>query len=103
VRAWGLRPRRARTVLAISADPVLPLARSDGGGTLKFISISRLNTQLASPPVNTSLTASQPPTHDSGPKWIATPSSHKTLTCYSPPVSPAIPLPERAPFNVVGT
>ncbi len=33
----------------------------------------RLNTQPARTPVNASPTALRPPTHDSGPVWLATP------------------------------
>src|SRR5262249_13046319 len=39
------------------------------------------------PPVNASPRPSRAPAHDSGPMWIATPSSQGTCTLYSLPVS----------------
>ena len=71
-------------------------------GALKSTTISRLNTRLVTPPVNTSVTPSRAPPHDSGPRWVATPSSYKTLTCYSSTVSTGVPLPVGAPLGPVG-
>src|SRR3954467_2307492 len=49
--------------------------------------LSRLNGWPARPPADASPLASRPDTHGSGPTWIATPSSYRTLTDYSWPVS----------------
>ncbi len=49
--------------------------------------LSRLNGWPMRPPVNASPRPSRATAHDSGPMWIATPSSHGTCTLYSPPVS----------------
>jgi hypothetical protein len=78
MRARGLRPRGVRSELAIYAD---------GGAPQTRCPISRLNTRLALSPVNTSRPTSRSSAHDSGPKWIATPFSYKTSTCYSSPAS----------------
>src|SRR3954453_8693310 len=47
----------------------------------------RLNGWPARSPADASPPASRPDTHGSGPTWIATPSSYRTLTDYSWPVS----------------
>src|SRR3954464_4317884 len=47
----------------------------------------RLNGWPARSPADASPLASRPDTHGSGPTWIATPSSYRTLTDYSWPVS----------------
>ena len=49
--------------------------------------LSRLNGWPMRPPVNASPRPSRAPAHDSGPMWIATPSSQGTCTLYSLPVS----------------
>src|SRR4051812_28681244 len=49
--------------------------------------LSRLNGWPARSPAGASPLASRPDTHGSGPTWIATPSSYRTLTDYSWPVS----------------
>src|SRR5205085_11126197 len=49
--------------------------------------LSRLNGWPARSPADASPLASRPDTHGSGPTWIATPSSYRTLTDYSWPVS----------------
>jgi hypothetical protein len=49
--------------------------------------LSRLNGWPMRPPVNASPRPSRATAHDSGPMWIATPSSQGTCTLYSPPVS----------------
>jgi len=48
-------------------------------------SISRLNTRLASAPVNASPVSSRTPAHDSGSEWVASPSLYRTSTNYTPP------------------
>jgi hypothetical protein len=45
------------------------------------------STPSASAPVNASPCISRCTTHDSGPVWFAIPSLHRTLTCYSLPIS----------------
>ena len=49
--------------------------------------LSRLNGWPMRPPVNASPRPSRAPAHDSGPMWIATPSSQGTFTLYPLPVS----------------
>src|SRR4051794_17828944 len=49
--------------------------------------LSRLDGWPARSPADASSLASRPDTHGSGPTWIATPSSYRTLTDYSWPVS----------------
>src|SRR3954464_11022771 len=49
--------------------------------------LSRLNGWPARSPADASPLASRPDTHGSGPTWIATPSSYRTLTDYSSPAS----------------
>jgi hypothetical protein len=49
--------------------------------------LSRLNGWPMHSPVNASPKPSRAPAHDSGPMWIATPSSQGTCTLYSLPVS----------------
>jgi hypothetical protein len=49
--------------------------------------LSRLNGWPMRTPVNASPRPSRAPAHDSGPMWIATPSSQGTCTLYSLPVS----------------
>ena len=49
--------------------------------------LSRLNGWPMRPPVNASPRPSRATAHDSGPMWIATPSSQETCTLYSLPVS----------------
>jgi hypothetical protein len=57
--------------------------------------LSRLNGWPMRSPVNASPKPSRAPAHDSGPMWIATPSSQGTCTLYSLPVSRR--------FSAVGT
>lgn len=77
--APGLRPRGVHPALALTVWVMWPRAFLDDGGTPKC-RLSRLNTGLSRSPVNASLAPSRPPTHDSGPGWIATPSPYRTLT-----------------------
>jgi len=55
--------------------------------TPELTSISRLNTWPARTPVNASAMALLPPPHDSGPMWLAIPSSYDSLIHYTLPVS----------------
>jgi hypothetical protein len=77
--------------------PDRPGARNGASGRVAFRKmhcvgiqnrkLSRLNGWPMRPPVNASPRPSRAPAHDSGPMWIATPSSQGTCTLYSPPVS----------------
>ena len=49
--------------------------------------LSRLNGWPAHSPADASPTSSRTPAHGSGPMWVATPSSQRTCTSYSLPVS----------------
>src|SRR5436305_13206186 len=49
--------------------------------------LSRLNGWPMRSPVNASLCTSRCTAHDSGPMWLAIPSSQRTCTAYSLPVS----------------
>ena len=81
-----LRPRRAVWVLAFTRPSVLPsaFATASAPGITIF---ARLNGW----PVCSSTDASPPPSrataHGSRPMWLATPSSYRTCTDYSLPVS----------------
>ena len=72
MRAWGLRLRGVVEMLAVALSPVWPSAMLNDVGTPIAI-ISQLNTLPARTPVNASMEALRPATHDSGPGWIATP------------------------------
>src|SRR5712671_4111656 len=77
--------------------PVRPGARDDAPGCVAFRqmhgfgtqnrNLSRLNGWPMRPPVNASPKPSRATAHDSGPMWIANPSSYETCTLYSLPVS----------------
>ena len=67
--------------------PVLPSAMLNDVGTPVAI-ISQLNTLPACTPVNASMAASRPATHDSGPGWIATPFLYDSFIHNSTPVYP---------------
>ena len=77
--------------------PGRPGARDDAPGRVAFRylhgvgirnrTLSRLNGWPMRPPVNASPKPSRAAAHDSGPMWIATPSSQRTCTLYSFPVS----------------
>lgn len=82
---WGLGPRGAAGALALSRPVVWPSAVRTASAPRLIL--SRLNTQPARPPVNASMPASRLGTHDSGLMWLATPSSQRTLTSCSSPVS----------------
>ncbi len=53
----------------------------------ELICIAQLNTWLARTPVNASAMALLPLPHDSGPMWLATPSSYDSFIHYTLPVS----------------
>ena len=65
VRAWGLRPRGARTHLAMSMCTILPSGQSQGVGA-PYKALSRLDTQPAPAPVNACHNPSRGNSHDSG-------------------------------------
>jgi hypothetical protein len=77
--------------------PGRPGARDDAPGCVAFRylhgvgtrdrTLSRLNGWPMRPPVNASPKPSRATAHDSGPMWIANPSSQETCTLYSLPVS----------------
>src|SRR6266478_2987080 len=73
MHARGLRPRRARSMLAISHSSVLPSARWNGVGALISDLFHGSITLPACSPVNASRAALRLPAHDSGPGWLATP------------------------------
>src|SRR3981189_1317264 len=91
-------PRKERLHMPGSlTTPGRPNARDDaprrvafhdlhGVGT-QYRKLSRLNGWPMHSPVNASLRPSRATAHDSGPMWIATPSSQGTCTLYSLPVS----------------
>src|SRR4051794_20095322 len=66
-----------------------PSAHLHGVGTPIRFSISRLHTWPACSPVNASPTQLPASTHDSGPLWIASPSTFRTCIYCTAPVSPA--------------
>jgi hypothetical protein len=68
------------------APLVLPSAETTASAPRRR-HLSRLDTQPTRTPVNASPRASRRTTHDSGPMWFARPSSYRTFTCYSLPVS----------------
>src|ERR1700757_291295 len=73
MHARGLRPRRARSMLAISHSSVLPSARWNSVGALISDPFHGSITLPACSPVNASRAALRLPAHDSGPGWLATP------------------------------
>ena len=91
-------PRKERLHMPGSlTTPGRPNARDDAPRRVAFHDIhgvgtqnrklSRLNGWPMRSPVNASLRPSRATAHDSGPMWIATPSSQGTCTLYSLPVS----------------
>src|SRR5712664_976073 len=91
-------PRKERLHMPGSlTTPGRPNARDDAPRRLAFHDLhgvgtqnrklSRLNGWPMRSPVNASLRPSRATAHDSGPMWIATPSSQGTCTLYSLPVS----------------
>ena len=86
----GLRPRRAGRALAITRPSVSPSVFMTTSAP-ETILLSRLNGWPMHSPVNASSASSRIPTHDSGPMRFATPSSQRTFTAYSLPVSTGAP------------
>src|SRR6516162_508833 len=81
-----LRPRRVVQVLALTLLDILPSTTQTASAPgIRFL--SRLNGWPARSPADASPTPSRTPAHGSGPMWIATPSSRRTSTSYSLPVS----------------
>ncbi len=72
--------------------PVRLAFRSGYGVGARDDFLSRLNGRPAPSPADASPPASRPTTHGSGPMWFATPSSRRTLTDYSLPVSRRTPI-----------
>ena len=73
MHARGLRPRRARSMLAISHSSVLPSAHWNSVGALISDHFHSSITLPACSPVNASRAALRLPAHDSRPGWLATP------------------------------
>ena len=84
--AEGLRPREVPRGLAVAPPAVWPSALFHSVGTSKPM-ISRLNTSPARTPVNASPPPLRTTTHDSGPSWVATPSTYGSFIHSSMPVS----------------
>src|SRR5262245_37132425 len=91
-------PRKERLHMPGSlTTPGRPGARADAPGCIAFHNmhgvgtrdrtLSRLNGWPMRSPVNASPRPSRTTAHDSGPMWIAIPSSQGTCTLYSSPVS----------------
>src|ERR1700680_47614 len=91
------RPERSRSALPlrqlnrfcylINSDIVFGTHSHLHGVGTQNRNLSRLNGWPMRPPVNASPKPSRVTAHDSGPMWIATPSSEETCTLYSLPVS----------------
>ena len=81
VHARGLRPRRVRLRLTITASTMLPSACSERVGT-QTSPISGLNTLPVHSPVNASCLPLPLHPHDSGPVWLARPSLSGTCTLH---------------------
>src|SRR5262245_7605223 len=81
-----LRPRRAVWALAFTRPSVLPsaFATASAPGIRIF---TRLNGWPVCSPTDASPPPLQATAHGSGPMWLATPSSYRTCTDYSLPVS----------------
>src|SRR5262245_26130273 len=69
--------------------PIRIAFRLRNGVGARVVGLSRLNGWLAHTPTDASLAPSRVPAHGSGPMRFATPSSWRTFTAYSLPVSPA--------------
>ena len=87
MRAWGLRLRRVRRMLAMTHPLVLPSAMRNDVGTPVAI-ISQLNTLPACAPINASMAALRLAMHDSGSGWSAKPFLYDSFIHYSTPVYP---------------
>ena len=82
----GLRPRRAGRALAITRPSMSPSVILTTSAP-ETILLSRLNGWPMHSPVNASSASSRIPTHNSAPMRLATPSSQRTFTAYSLPVT----------------
>jgi len=82
----GLRPRRAVGTLALSRSAMSPSVgiKTSAPG---IYGLSRLNGWPMRSPADASPAPSRAQTHGLGPMWIATPSSRRTRTDYSLPIS----------------
>jgi len=69
--------------------PICVAFRQQNGVGARNEGLSRLNDWPMHTPADASPAPSQVPAHGSGPMWFATPSSWRTFTAYSLPVSPA--------------
>jgi hypothetical protein len=87
MHARGLGLRGVRRPLAVARPVVWPSASWYDVGTPVAI-ISQLNTLPACAPVNASVVALRPATHDSGSGWIASPSLCDSCIHDSAPVYP---------------
>src|SRR5712692_6950960 len=87
IHAWGLRLRGVLRMLAIAHPSVLPSAMRNDVSTPVAI-ISQLHAQPACAPVNASMAALRPATHDSGSGWFATPFLCDSFIHDSTPVYP---------------
>ena len=96
-RSPGSRAKERPHMPGSLTTPGCPDARVSAPGHVAFHNLhgvgtqnrklSRLNGWPMRSPVNASLRPSRATAHDSGPMWIATPSSQGTCTLYSLPVS----------------
>ena len=86
----SLRPRRAGRPLALTRPSMSPSVILTTSAP-ETILLSRLNGWPMHSPVNASSASSRIPTHDSGPMRLASPSSQRTFTAYSLPVSTGAP------------
>ena len=89
MRAWGLRPRGARTHLALAMRPMWPSDTLERVGAPEVNEVSRLHTLPTYPSVNASPMPSRAPAHDSGPVWLARPSPYDSFIRYSSPATGA--------------
>src|SRR5258707_15831050 len=88
MHARGLRPRRARSMLAISHLSVLPSAHWNSVGALISDPFHGSITLPSCPPVNGSRAALRLPAHDSGPGWLASPCLYDSCIRDFTPVYP---------------
>ena len=87
MHARGLGLRGVRTSLAVARRAVWPSVSWYDVGTPMAI-ISQLNTLPARAPVNASMAALRPTTHDSGSGWVASPFLYDSCIHDSAPVYP---------------
>ena len=95
MHAWGLRLRRTAVRSRWRAPLLLPSVWADNVGipdSLFRSSIPCLHIPLS----NASSATLPPPSHGSGPEWLATPSLYDSFIRYSMPVYPGAIQPKRA-------